>query len=180
MMSDTKLKLRIFTIADFYEEEQWLRENHKNGWKLKKFVMPCFYSFEKCQPEDVIYRLDYKNNHENAEYLQLVKDYGWECLGQHLGWLYFRKPASETANENDGEIFSDNTSRETMIAHILKTRMLPIFILFLCCVLPNSLLVFDRKASSGFAVFWLIMLALYLFLLLYCGLKLQKLKKDLS
>ena len=30
-----KTVIRSFTIADFEEEEIWLREKHKSGWKLK-------------------------------------------------------------------------------------------------------------------------------------------------
>ena len=77
-MSETKVKIRFYTIADFNEEEIWLRKEHQSGWKLVKMVPPCFYHFEKCQPEDVIYRLDFKNNGENADYMQMMKDYNWE------------------------------------------------------------------------------------------------------
>ena len=77
-MGETKLKIRFYTIADFKEEEIWLREEHKKGWKLTKMVPPYFYHFEKCPPEDVIYRLDFRNNKENEDYMQMVQDYGWE------------------------------------------------------------------------------------------------------
>ena len=65
-MKDTKTMLRFYTIADFREEEIWLREEHRNGWKLTKMRPPCFFRFEKCEPEDVIYRLDFKNSSETA------------------------------------------------------------------------------------------------------------------
>ena len=51
-MKDTKNMIRFFTIADYEEEEIWLRSQHKSGWKLVKTVMPCFFIFEKCTPED--------------------------------------------------------------------------------------------------------------------------------
>lgn len=179
-MSETKLRIRFYTIADFNEEEFWLREEHKKGWKLTKMVPPCFYHFEKCVPEDVIYRLDYKNSTESDDYMQLIHDYGWEYLGKCFGWLYFRKSASDVTNENDGEIFSDNASRSNMIQHILKTRMLPILIIFLCCVIPNALRAADGGVGAAFTIFWGILLGLYIFLLLHCGLKLRALKKDLE
>jgi len=179
-MSETQLKIRIFTIADFNEEEIWLREKHKQGWKLLKMVPPCLFYFEKCEPEDVIYRLDYKNNNENDEYMQLVHDYGWEYIGRCVGWLYFRKPVSDTINENDGEIFSDNASRSQMLQHIIKTRLLPILIIFLCCVIPNTLGAFTNEFSIIFTIFWLIMLIIYIILLIHCGIKLKKLKENLK
>lgn len=179
-MSDTKYKVRYYTIADFNEEEAWLREEHKKGWKLTKTIFPCVYRFEKCKPEDVIYRLDYKNFNETSDYMQMVQDYGWEYVGKCIGWLFFRKPASKVTTENDGEIFSDNASRVNMLQHIIKTRMLPILIIFMCCVLPNVLRVFDENVSNVFAVFWGVMLAIYVYLLMHCGLKLRNLKKDLD
>lgn len=76
-MNSKKTVIRFFTIADYEEEEIWLRNQHKNGWKLSRMIPPCFFLFEKCIPEDVTYRLDYKNNGETGSYFQIFKDYGW-------------------------------------------------------------------------------------------------------
>ena len=58
-MNNKKTVLRFFTIADFEEEEIWLHDQHRNGWKLAKMIQPCFYIFEKSTPAEVTYRLDY-------------------------------------------------------------------------------------------------------------------------
>ena len=42
-MMNTKWMIRFYTIADFKEEEIWLRQEHGNGWKLAKMIPPCFY-----------------------------------------------------------------------------------------------------------------------------------------
>jgi hypothetical protein len=175
-MSETKLKVRFFTIADYEEEEQWLRAQHQNGWKLVKMVPPCFYTFEPCQPEDVIYRLDFKNQ-ATGDYMQMYADFGWEYAGKCVGWLYFRKPASQVDTEKEGQLFSDNQSKVDMVSHVLKARMLPIFVLFLCCVLPYSVRALNGIGGVGYLIFWMILLAVYLFLLLHCGGKLMKLKR---
>ena len=178
-MDNRKTVIRFFTIADYEEEEVWLRSQHKNGWKLLRMTPPCFYIFEKCTPEDVAYRLDYKNHGETGSYFQIFKDYGWEYIGQCLGWLYFRKPISETDSEQDSEIFSDSESRIDMVNHVIKTRLLPLFAIFLCCVLPNLLrsIGYSDPLAAGLAVFFGFMALLYLFLLVYCGWKLQKLRE---
>ena len=85
--------MRFFTIADYEEEELFLRAQHNNGWKLVKMTPPCFYTFESCQRQDVVYRLDYKNSEQTDEYMRMVGDFGWEYAGRCVGWLYFRKPA---------------------------------------------------------------------------------------
>jgi hypothetical protein len=176
-MSEKKLKIRFFTIADYEEEERWLRSQQQNGWKLVKMTPPCFFLFEPCQPEDVIYRLDFKNKKVTGDYMQMCADFGWEYAGKCVGWLYFRKAASQVDVETEGELFSDNESKGNMIRHILRTRMLPILIIFLCCVLPQTKRSLDGEGSAGLLIFMLILLALYLFLLLHCGLKLMKLKR---
>ena len=33
-MNNRKTAVRFFTIADYEEEEVWLHNQHKNGWKL--------------------------------------------------------------------------------------------------------------------------------------------------
>lgn len=181
-MPETKTMFRFFTIADYEEEENWLHKQHKNGWKLQKMIPPCFFVFEKCAPENVIYRLDYKNGAENSSYFQLFTDYGWEYIGRCVGWLYFRKPAAAQTAEQDGELFSDNASKLDLIRHIMKTRMLPLAVIFLCCVLPNfrRILETGSEFSVVLTVFFSVMMLLYVFLLTYCGLKLRKLMKKYS
>lgn len=177
-MAETKTLVRFFTIADFEEEEKWLREQHNRGWKLTNAAV-FLYTFERCAPEDVIYRLDYKNGDENEDYLQLFRDYGWEYFDQNAGWLYFRKPAAEVETEAEGEIFSDGLSRVEMVQHVVKTRMLPLLVIFLCCLLPNLIRSIEGSVpfASFFSVLFGILFVLYCYLITYCGVKLARLKK---
>ncbi len=176
----TKLKIAFYTIADFEEEELWLRKMHNEGLKLVKMIPPCFYYFEECDPEDVIYRLDFKNDSQESTYLQMFEDFGWEYAGKCVGWVYFRKPASEVESEEDSEIFSDCASRVSMIEKIIKTRMLPILCIFCCCVIPQLLSTHSYHGDIFFKVFFSLMAVLYIYLITHCGFKLQKLKKELK
>lgn len=174
-----KTLIRFFTIADYEEEEIWLRNQHRNGWRLVKMTPPCFYVFESCEPLDVIYRLDYKNSGQTKEYLQMVEDFGWEYFEQCFGWLHFRKPAEAVESDNEGELFSDNASRIDMVSKIVKTRLMPIAIIFLCCVIPNLMISISGGMSvfSGFfGVFFGIMFVLYVVLIAHCGVKLKKIR----
>lgn len=177
-MAETKTLIRFFTIADFEEEERWLREQHNRGWKLTNAAV-FLYTFERCAPEDVIYRLDFKNGEENDDYFQLFRDYGWEYFDHNAGWLYFRKPAAEISDEADGEIFSDGLSQVELVQHVVKTRMLPLLLIFFCCVLPNLIRSINGgyPSSQLFTVLFGILFVLYCFLITYCGVKLAKLKK---
>lgn len=178
-MNNKKTAIHFFSIADYEEEEVWLHNQHKNGWKLSRMIPPCFYIFEKCAPEDVAYRLDYKNNEETSGYFQIFRDYGWEYISRCVGWLYFRKPSSEADSEQDGEIFSDNESRVDMIDHVVKTRLSPCLILFLCCVIPSLSRSINTSGPFTIAVtvVFSVLTLIYLYLLIYCSLKLRKLRE---
>jgi hypothetical protein len=103
----------------------------------------------------------------------MFRDYGWEYLFDRFGWSYFRKEVTEG---EDVEIFSDNQSRVNLVEKVMKTRMLPILVLFLCIVLPqfsNSVFQF----GVGLQIFWLAIFAIYVYLIIHCGLGLLRLKK---
>ena len=174
-----KTYIRFFTIADYEDEEKWLRDQHLKGWKLVKLTAPCFYTFESCEPQDVIYRLDYKNNKQTEDYMQMLSDFGWEYFEKCFGWLYFRKPAAEAEAEEDGELFSDNSSRIEMVDHIIKTRLLPLAIIFLCCVIPNLFNAISER-MGGFSIFFGIlfgiMFVLYVYLIIHSSIKLKRIR----
>ena len=75
-MMEKKVVYRISTIADYDREALYLGEMHAKGWKLKEvsysnLVVAVKYTFEKCQPEQVSYQLDFypMKKSERASYL---------------------------------------------------------------------------------------------------------------
>ncbi|MBM7635935.1 DUF2812 domain-containing protein [Streptococcus saliviloxodontae] len=56
----TKTEVKIFWITDFEEETAYLRRMHQSGWKFVKLMAGCFFHFESCPPEDVVYQLDFR------------------------------------------------------------------------------------------------------------------------
>lgn len=172
-----KMVTRFFTIADFEEEEEWLRKQHQQGLRLDHMTPPCFFYFEECEPADVVYRVEYTNAEANSEYRSMYADFGWEYVGKCTGWHYFRKPYDEAASEEDSELYSDNASRIEMVEKVLKTRLLPLMVIFLCCILPNFNRAIDGALGAFFTVFFSIMAVVYIYLLVHCGLKLKRLKE---
>ena len=180
-MADTVTKIRFWTIADFREEEVWLREMAKSGLHFLRMYIPCFYVFEKGEPRDVIYRLDFTNNDESGDYARMLADFGWENCGRCVGWVYWRRRADEA--EGGEEIFSDDTSRLDLVKRVLQTRMLPLMTIFLCCVMPNLLRALNGEysgASAFFLWFFGIMAALYIYLFIHCGGKLLRMRRELE
>ena len=77
-MSEKQIKreFRLFTIAEYEKEEAYLARKHREGWKLVTAAMPGWYTFEACEPEEVIYQLDYNSTQgeEKEQYLQMFAD----------------------------------------------------------------------------------------------------------
>lgn len=182
-MAKTKTVMKLFTIADYQEEQKWLEKQHANGWKLKNMIVPVFYIFEEVTPEKVIYQLEFKESENTSDYIRLYEDYGWEFLGSHVGWNYFRKPESEIKEEGEKEIFSDNESKLEMVDKVFKSRMLPLLIIFFVAFLPQ-ITELDKNVFRTpdviFAIIYLVLFALYVILLFYCSVKLIRMKKELE
>lgn len=91
----TKKQIRFFTIFQYEQEQDYLRQMHRSGWKLKQVTGLGMYHFEQCPPQDVIYQLDYNKDGlaHREEYLQMFADCGWQYIQDYVGYSYFRKPA---------------------------------------------------------------------------------------
>jgi len=159
-MMEKKIVYRIFTIADYDREALYLRKMHAEGWKLKEvtysnLVVAVKYTFEKCQPEQVSYQLDFypMKKSERASYLQLFKDCGWEHITDFNGFSYFRKLHSGIESDAEFEIYNDAAGKLAMVKKILTMRMLPILLLF-SALLP----VFSKFVTGGSSFSWLVFL----------------------
>ncbi len=62
-------------------------------------------AFESCEPEDVVYQLDYNEDgaaRHSDEYFQLFRDCGWEFVQYFAGFSYFRKQHRQRADYVEG------------------------------------------------------------------------------
>ena len=190
-MMEKKVVYRIATIADYDREALYLRKMHAEGWKLKEvtysnLVVAVKYTFEKCQPEQVSYQLDFypMKKSERASYLQLFKDYGWEHITDFNSFSYFRKAHSEIESNAEFEIYNDAAGKLAMVNRILRLRLVPVLLL-LAIHIPFLFILLDRSNTFDlwkfFAVGLYIFLSLILLLMVvYISWKLWHKKKELS
>lgn len=174
-MKTTKRTLKFFSVADWEAEENYLRKMHCEGWK---FVSGGFlYTFERCEPEDVIYQLDYNEDarKDGEAYRQLFADAGWEYVQEFGGYSYFRKPASEM-KENEEGIFCDDASRLEMVKRVWAGRMVPILIVLAIIVIPyvSTGLVGQSFVLTG--LYWLLFLV-YIYTVVRMCLKFFRLRR---
>ena len=190
-MMEEKIVYRIFTIADYEREALYLRKMHAEGWKLKEvtysnLVVAVKYTFEKCQPEQVSYQLDFypMKKSERASYLQLFKDCGWEHITNFNGFSYFRKLYSGVESDAEFEIYNDAAGKLAMVNRILRLRLVPVLLL-LAIHIPFLLKLLNRSNAYGLWSLLAVGLDIFLSLILLLivssiGWKLWHKKKELS
>lgn len=190
-MMEKKIVYRIFTIADYEREALYFREMHAKGWKLRKvsysiLLFAVKYTFEKCQPEQVSYQLDFypMKKSERASYLQLFKDCGWEHITNFNGFSYFRKAHSEIESDAEFEIYNDVAGKLAMVNRILRLRLVPVLLL-LAIHIPFLLKLLNRSNTFDLWKFLAVGLDIFLSLIIllivsYIGWKLWHEKKKLS
>ena len=188
---EKKVVYRICTIADYDREALYLREMHAQGWKLKEvsysnLVVAVKYTFEKCQPEQVVYQLDFypMKKSERASYLQLFKDCGWKHITDFNSFSYFRKAHSEIESDAEFEIYNDVAGKLAMVNRILRLRLVPVLLL-LAIHIPFLLKLLNRSNTFDLWKFLAVGLDIFLSLILllivsYIGWKLWNKKKELS
>ena len=135
-----KREFRYFTIFNHEDEQDYLREMHKHGWKFVKVTGLGIYHFEECQPEEVVYQLDYnqEGSAHKEEYIKMFSDCGWEYIQEYAGYSYFRKPVADTNEEES--IFCDESSRLAMLERVFKGRLRTLLVIFCACLLPQFVL----------------------------------------
>ncbi len=136
-MAEEKTVLKFFTITQYQQEEEYLSSMHEQGWKLTKIIFPGLYHFQKCEPQKVVYRLDYNQEgiDHKAEYVQMFTDCGWNYLFDFMGYSYFCKQGNQM--EDKEEIFCDDASRYEMMKRVFRGRIIPLIIVFMCIVIPQ-------------------------------------------
>lgn len=160
-MSGMKKEFRWFSIMDYDKEGEYLSERHREGWKFYNVTFPGIYTFERCEPEDVIYQLDYnKEGKKNQdEYVQMFKDCGWEYVMDFNGYSYFRKPVSQMQQKE--EIFCDDMSRLDLLNRIFVSRVIPMIAIFFVS-LVNIFISAVRQREYGLMAISIALMVLYI------------------
>lgn len=184
-MKNTKTQIRFFSVTDHEREQEYLRRMHREGWKVVRVGLPCFYHFEACEPEEVVYQLDYYQDgkFQREEYLKMFQDCGWEYLFDFMEYHYFRKPA--TLMDGNEEIFCDDESRLDMMKRVFRGRICWLLTIFLVAVVPNLVMNFidvARGKSDRISILtmWIILFVMYAFLLVRFAFKYYDYKRKVG
>lgn len=182
-MKQRKTEVRFFNIVQWEEEQEYLRLRHGQGWALDWVSFPGVYHFVRCEPEDMVYQLDYNQEGRRCKeaYVQMFADCGWEYLQDFVGYSYFRKPKAAMKGREDG-IFCDDASRLDLMVRVFQGRMIPTLVILVLVILPQLYLhrhpatTLDAVSTGVFGG----LLAVYLVIFLSFGRKLWQYKTSLK
>ena len=108
------IKFRLYFDKD--AEIKWLNEMAEQGWAMKRFFAG-FYSFERCEPGQYMYQVDFGNRFFSVseEYREFMQETGVEIVQPWGFWIILRKKAGEGA-------FELYTDVDSTIEHYTKIR----------------------------------------------------------
>ena len=179
--NERKTECKFFTVTQWIQEQEYLQQQHRDGWRLVNVNFPGIYHFERCEPEDVVYQLDYNRGGKEAreDYLQMFSDCGWEYIQDFVGYSYFRKPVSKMTGRE--EIFCDDESRFDMMKRVFRGRILPLIVIFFCIIIPQLMMQSHQSdpIAKVFTCLFAVLFVLYLVILISFGVQLLKYRKSL-
>lgn len=117
----TTRKFKWFWAWQDNKQEEWLRQMSLEGWHLNHInMLGLAFNFTKGEARDYTYRLDFRVDKklDREEYLEFIKDAGWEHVESSGGWQYFRAPSTA---EGTGEFFTDNESKVMKYKRLMAT-----------------------------------------------------------
>lgn len=169
-MSELKKEFRWFNIMEYEKEENYLSKRHQEGWKFKRVTFPGVYTFERCEPEKVIYQLDYNKEgiKHQMEYVRMFEDCGWEYLTEFDGYNYFRKPADKMQQKE--EIFCDDISRLDMMNRIFIGRVIPLIVILCGLIWQLYISATDHSERDWLPVF-IVLVIIYIITFLQFAVK---------
>lgn len=169
-MKELKKEFRWFNIMEYEKEENYLSKRHQEGWKFKRVTFPGVYTFERCEPEKVIYQLDYNKEgiKHQMEYVRMFEDCGWEYLTEFDGYNYFHKPADKMQQEE--EIFCDDISRLDMMNRIFIGRVIPLIVI-LCGLIWQLYISAIDHSERGWLPVFIVLVIIYIITFLQFAVK---------
>lgn len=125
-----KTSLKVFKVfVDIDKEEVYLNEMANKGYFLKKYSAFGFYHFFKDQPQDLYYRVDYRQFRKRSDfedYKALFEDAGWQHVyGTRYSLNQYFLPKSADAGK---DIFSTKESAAVRYKTLYQMCYLNVFV----------------------------------------------------
>lgn len=177
-------KFKLFFVWEHEKEEEWLTYMSSRGYRLLKASVG-FYTFEICDSEDFVYKLDYKRirGRKLHDYISFFEDFGWEYVDSLLFWHYFRKrgstydlPELYSDSESKGQIFKQLIAMISVLAIIF----IPVLAFFVYMLASGKISPGPNNENLGMFIFDLLIYSFDTFVIFYALRKLIKKYRELK
>lgn len=169
---------KLFLATQHEKEEEWLNFMSSQGKAMKRYIFPCFYKFEDCEPNEYTYRIqmldDMPYSSKSREYIEFLEDADIEMVDSYLKWVYFKKKTKD----GSFNLFSDLGSKINHYKRIFRF-LFPVMILEIVAAFINVKSYLGGYSSQRSIAQWMVLLALLLVSLEGSVLiRIHKLKKE--
>jgi len=139
-------KFRLYLNKD--KETTWINEMAAKGYALKSFFAG-FYSFEKCEPGEYVYQIDFgsKMYSVSDDYREFMEENNIEIVCLWGYWIFLRK----RADEREFVLYTDVDSSIEHYTKILKMFKV-VTIIELICFLAETLAAINGAAVGIFGM----------------------------
>ena len=103
------LTLDVLSNSDWLEER--LRTEHAHGWRLVTYNWLGFFTFEKCQPADVVYRFEFSQGFWTQGMVRIYQDAGWTKILDKTGTLLLKRKLAEGELASDALLYEDRRTQ---------------------------------------------------------------------
>lgn len=162
-MNTTVRIFKLFWADQDEQQEAWLRAMAQQGLHLVKVNPFCFWTFQRGESADIVYRVDFPNASQDPAFRQLMQDAGWSLAATTVGWHYWR---TQAVGGKAPELFSDTASKIQKFRQrlgVFVATSMPLFVTFIVLDMPARL----SRISTPFAVAYCAALAVFLLIMPY-------------
>ncbi|MGT2846066.1 Protein of uncharacterised function (DUF2812) [Streptococcus massiliensis] len=156
MMKNKKVFM-TFQTSDAFVNSDWLeerlRKEHAQGWKLINYSWWGLFTFEECEPADVVYRFDFAQDVWTPGMVRIYQDAGWTKVLDKSGILLLKRKLAEGELASSALLYEDRRTQLEARLPMLK-RLVWLEIASFCFILYLLYTIFTDNHFST-KIYWL-------------------------
>ena len=172
-MSEYKKKFFWWWSWNSEKFENYLEKMSEEGWCVENTAFAhTVITFKKSQPKHIRYCVDYQTKYKD-DYLNIVRDDGWNLISNQVGWTLWSKNYEEIRPSifTDNQCLIDRNKRLLKFIGIISLLQLP--------TISSAYSTISKDGSLGVHKIYFVSLFNFLFLS-YCLYKIYNQNKQLK
>ena len=148
---------KVFMTTDVLANSDWLeerlRKEQAQGWKLVSYSWWGSFTFEECQPADVVYRFDFTQELWTPGMVGIYQDAGWTKVLDKGGILLLKRKLTEGELASDVLLYEDRRTQLEARLPLLKKLVWGEILIFLLILYLLYIIFTENHLSTK--IYWL-------------------------